>query len=328
MEHYTQLTKTDRRRLYVFLEMGLSVKDIALKMLRHRSTIYRELNRNRDSGVYLPIVAHEKALERAKNNRHNKLKDNGVLRDYVVRSLVDKGWSPEQISGRMKYQNLSFYVCPETIYRYVYQSNDKRLYHALRFSKPKRQKLFQRKHRTCRYGAPYLITHRPEAIESRVRFGHREGDTIEFRGNKSIGVTTLVERKSRMVFLIKNESKHSRGVMEKIQGKFEGLPAKMMKTITFDQGSEFADHQYLERTMKCEVYYCEIHSPWQKGSNENMNGRLRKYLPKNARIDLISQKDLDLIADKMNRCPRKCIGYKTPKELFIQQYKNDCRIWS
>jgi IS30 family transposase len=131
-----------------------------------------------------------------------------------------------------------------------------------------------------------------------------------------------------MVFLIKNSSKHSKGVMEKIHRKFERLPKKMIKTITFDQGSEFADHRCLEEAMKCEVYYCEAHSPWQKGSNENMNGRLRKYLPKNAKINLITQEELDLIAEKMNRCPRKCIGYKTPNELFIQQHKNDCRTWS
>lgn len=80
--------------------------------------------------------------------------------------------------------------------------------------------------------------------------------------------------------------------------------------------------------MNCEVYYCEARSPWQKGSNENMNGRLRRYLPKNARIETVTQKELDSIAEKMNRCPRKCIGYKTPNEMFIQQYKNDCRIWS
>lgn len=148
----------------------------------------------------MPIIAHQKALERAKNHRPNKLKNNGILRDYVTRSLIDKGWSPEQISGRMKHQNLSFYVCPETIYRYVYQSNDKTLYHSLAFKKPRRQALFRRKHRTCRYGAPYLITQRPKAIDSRVRFGHWEGDTIAFKGNKSEVVTTLVERKSRMVF--------------------------------------------------------------------------------------------------------------------------------
>ncbi|HAT9585534.1 TPA: IS30 family transposase, partial [Legionella pneumophila subsp. pneumophila] len=289
MGQYTQLSVTDRRRLFVFLDMGLSVREITHKLKRHRSTIYRELNRNNESGVYLPIIAHQKALARAQNNRPNKLKNNGILRDYVVRSLVNKGWSPEQISGRMKYQKLSFYVCPETIYRYVYQSNDKALYHSLAFKKPRRQKLFRRKHRTCRYGTPYLITQRPEEIDSRERFGHWEGDTIEFKGNKSEVITTLVERKTRMVYLIKNTSKHSRGVMEKINKKFEKLPQKMFKTITFDQGSEFADHEYLEKNMKCEVYYCDVHSPWQKGSNENMNGRIRKYLPKNAKINLITQ---------------------------------------
>lgn len=328
MGQYTQLSVTDRRRLFVFLEMRLSIGEIAYKLSRHRSTIYRELNRNKESGLYLPIVAQQKALERSKNGRPNKLKDNGVLRDYVTRCLLEKGWSPEQISGRMKHQNLSFYVCPETIYRYVYQSNDKSLYQALTLKKSRRQKHFRRKHRVCRYGNSYVITKRPEEINTRTRFGHWEGDTIEFKGTKSEVVTTLVERKTRMVFLIKNNSKHSKGVMEKITMKFEGLPKKMLKTITFDQGSEFANHQYLEEHMKCEVYYCEAHSPWQKGGNENMNGRLRKYLPKNAKINLITQEELDLIAAKMNRCPRKCIGYKTPNELFIQQHKNDCRTWS
>lgn len=120
--------------------------------------------------------------------------------------LVNKGWRPKQISGRVKHQNLSLYVCPETIYRYVYQSNDKALYHSLTFKKP----------RVCRYAAPYLITQRPEEIASYTRFGHWEGGTIELKGNKSKVVTTLVERKSRMVFLIKNNSKHSKGVDEAI----------------------------------------------------------------------------------------------------------------
>src|SRR3990167_3601480 len=142
MGEYTQLSVTDRRRLFVFHNMGLSVREIAYKLSRHCSTIYRELNRNNESGIYLPVVAQQRALERSKSSRPYKLKDNGVLRDYVTRSLLNKGWSPEQISGRTKHQNLSFYACPETIYRYVYQSNDKSLYHALTFKKPRRQKLF------------------------------------------------------------------------------------------------------------------------------------------------------------------------------------------
>jgi IS30 family transposase len=228
----------------------------------------------------------------------------------------------------MKYHKLSFYVCHETIYQFVYQSKNKELYHCLPYKKPKRQKRFSRQKSPCRYGKIRLITERPEDIATRKRFGHWEGDTIQFKGNKEKVVTTLVERKSRLVFLIKNNSKHSQGVMDKIKKKLEGLPEKMCKTITFDQGCEFAAYRELEQGLKCRVYYCETHSPWQKGSNENMNGRLRWSLPKEAEVDKITQDELDQLAAKMNRCPRKCLGYKTPQELFIQQHKNDCRVWS
>jgi len=184
------------------------------------------------------------------------------------------------------------------------------------------------KKQPCRYGKIRLITQRPGDIATRKRFGHWEGDTIQFKGTKEKVVTTLVERKSRIVYLIKNNSKHSRGVMDKIKKKIENLPGKMCKTITFDQGSEFADYRYIEQHIKCKVYYCETHSPWQKGSNENMNGRLRYYLPRETEIAKMKQEELDEVAAKMNRCPRKCLGFKTPNELFIQQHKNDCRTWS
>lgn len=327
MGNYTHLSMPDRRRFCIFLEMGFPLSEIAKKLSKHRSTLYRELNRNSEAGRYLPKAAHLKAQERVKQKRPSKLQTDGVLRDYVVRNLK-KGWSPEQISGRMKYHKLTFYACPETIYQFIYALKNKELYHCLAYKKPKRQRHYGRKKQLCRYGKIRLITQRPEDISMRKRFGHWEGDTIEFRGTKEKVVTTLVERKSRLVYLIKNTSKHSRGVMDKIKGKFEKLPAKMCKTITFDQGSEFADYEYLEQEIKCKVYYCETRSPWQKGSNENMNGRLRRYLPRETEIDKMTQEELNELAAKMNRCPRKCLGFKTPQELFIQQYKNDCRIWS
>ena len=145
MEHYTQLTVRDRRRLYAFLDIGLSVKRI----------------------LYLPALAHEKALDRAKNGRLSRLERNGVLRDYVVKSLA-KGWCPEQISGRMKHQKLTFYVSPESIYQYIYQSNNKSLYHYLTYKKPVRRRRFARKHRLCRYAGSQLITQRPNDIETRA----------------------------------------------------------------------------------------------------------------------------------------------------------------
>lgn len=327
MGEYTHLSTTDRRRFHIFLEMGLPVAEIAKRLSRHKSTLYRELHRNQEEGVYSHGIAQEKTETRAREKRPTKLEKDGVIRDYVIRSL-EKGWSPEQISGRMKHQQLTFYACPETIYQFIYKAKNKGLYHYLTYKKPKRRRRFARKKRLCRFGKIRLITQRPEDISTRKRFGHWEGDTIEFKGTKEKVVTTLVERKTRMVYLIKNNSKHSHGVMEKIKKKLESLPEKMCKTITFDQGSEFAAYRELEQQHERKVYYCEAHSPWQKGSNENMNGRLRRYLPRETDISKITQDDLDKLAAKMNRCPRKCLGYKTPQELFIQQYKNDCRTWS
>lgn len=327
MGYYTHLTVTDRRRLYIFLEMGLSIMEIAKRLSKHRSSLYRELNRNKEMEGYLPVIAHQKAQARHPQKRLSKLHQEGVLRDYVIRSLK-KGWSPEQIAGRMKYQKVSFYVCHETIYQFIYQSKDKELYHYLAYKKPKRRKRYSREERALKSKNIRLITQRPIEIATRKRFGHWEGDTIQFRGMREKVVTTLVERKSRIVYLIKNESKRSRGIMDKIKEKFSYLPRKMCKTITFDQGIEFADFRYLEQQINCSVYYCETHSPWQKGSNENMNGRLRWYLPRETDIALITQAELDQLAAKINHCPRKCLGFKTPHELFIQQLKNDCRTWS
>lgn len=327
MGKYTHLSITDRHRLHIFLEMKLPIAEIAKRLSRHRSTIYREIERNQEEDAYSHGIAQDKTEERAQQKRVSKLESDGVIRDYVIRSLK-KGWSPEQISGRMKYHKLTFYVCAETIYQFIYKSRNKELYHYLAYKKPKRRRRFARIKRPCRYGKIRLITQRPDDIATRKRFGHWEGDTIQFKGHREKVVTTLVERKSRMVYLIKNNSKHSHGVMDKIKNKFASLPEKMFKTITFDQGSEFAGCRDLEVKLKGRVYYCEAHSPWQKGSNENMNGRLRWHLPSETDITKITQEELDELAAKMNRCPRKCLGYKTPQEVFIQQYKNDCRIWS
>jgi len=318
------LSISDRRRFFTFLEMGASVAEIAKKLFKHRSTLYRELKRNSEDEIYSPHQAQLKTAKRALMKRPGKLQTNNVLRDHVIKSL-QKNWSPEQISGHMKYQKLPFYVCHETIYQFVYRSKNKELYYCLAYKKPKRQARFARQKSLCRFGNMRLITQRPQSIATRKRVGHWEGDTVEFVGNRKKVITTLVERKSRKVCLIKNDSKYSQGVMDKIKEKFKGIPSYMRKTITFDQGTEFADYKHLELNLKCKVYYCEAHSPWQKGSNENMNGRIRWTLPKKTDVETITQEQLDHLAERMNQCPRKCLGYKTPNEVFNNSLKRNCR---
>lgn len=326
MGDYTHLSLRERRQLYVFLKMGLSIAKIAERLNRHRSSLYRELQRNKDDS-YLPVIAHQHAQRRAKEQRYSKLQKDKLLHDYVINHLKE-GWSPEQIAGRLKVENKKYYVCAESIYRYIYQTKNKELYYCLALKKSKRRRHFSRKKQRCRYGEIRLITQRPAEIALRTHYGHWEGDTIAFQKTRKSSVTTLVERKSRMIRLIKNTTKQSEKVMSAIREKFQGESPKICKTITFDQGVEFANYRLVEKGLACKIYYCEPHSPWQKGGNENMNGRLRRYLPPRTPIHEVTQQQLDLLAKKMNNVPRKCLGFKKPKELFFQYQKNICRTWS
>lgn len=326
MTDYTRLSMRERCRLNILLDMGLSIGKIAKRLGRHRSTLYRELSRNHIQGYYYPGPAHRKAIARHPR-KPTKLQAHKALYHHVSQRLK-QGWSPEQISGRMKLDKRPYYVCPETIYRYIYLYRHKNLSQYLPSRKSKRRKRHTRQTSSCRYGEIRLITQRPEHIAKRTRLGHWEGDLIEFSHSKKKTVTTLVERKSRIVSLLKNTSKTSPAVMDKIQARLKKPKLQPCKTITFDQGSEFADYRRIEKQLRCKVYYCETRSPWQKGSNENMNGRLRRYLPRHMNLDQMTQKDLDLLADKMNNLPRKCLGFRTPKELFLKPYKLTCRTES
>jgi IS30 family transposase len=151
--------------------MKLSIEDIAKRLGRHRSTLYRERERNKEPEGYLPGTAQLKAEERLAEKRQSKIEKEAYLREYVVRSLK-KGWSPEQISGRMRYHKLTMYFCPETIYQFVYRSKNKELYHCLPYKKSKRQKRYSRQKSPCRYGKIRLITERPADIAARKKFGH------------------------------------------------------------------------------------------------------------------------------------------------------------
>lgn len=326
MRNYTHLSLAERRRLYAFLSMDVSKMEIAKKLNRHRSVIYREIKRNSEEGRYLPVIADRKAIVRKKYNRTSKLESHHELAAYVKKGLEQR-WSPEQIAGRMKYEQQPFSVCHESIYRYIYKRKDKGLFYCLRYKKPQREWRFGRKKQPCQFLGAHLISERPLAVNLREQIGHWEGDCIEFHASRKTNITTLVERKTRLVCLIKNEDKKSAFVMENIKRQLEKFPRRLRFSITFDQGSEFANFHAFKREIHCSVYYCEKRSPWQKGSNENMNGRLRYFLPRSTDLTSVTQEQLDLLARKMNHWPRKCLGFQTPKEVYLQHSKTYCRSW-
>ena len=329
---YKQLDQKERDRIYLLKEKGLTNSNIAKRLGRNKSTIGREIKRNTHQKFhqYLPDTAGRKADKRRKSSRKKRYVDKHPRLKKSIAIRLEKGWSPDLIAGRLK-RLKKLYLNQESIYQFIYSIEGKKAnmrQYLRRAHRIRHKKSGHKAHKTIGIPNRTDIAKRPKSIDKRTQFGHWEGDTIQFKGHREKVVTTLVERKSRMVFLIKNNSKHSQGVIDKIKKKLESLPQKMFKTITFDQGCEFAAYRDLEQQNIRKVYYCEAHSPWQKGSNENMNGRLRWHLPSETDITKITQEELDALAAKMNRCPRKCLGYKTPQEVYFQQYKNDCRIWS
>ncbi|WP_052234795.1 IS30 family transposase, partial [Parachlamydia acanthamoebae] len=315
MSAYKHLSKKERCRIRAHLDTGKSISQIAKILGRHRSTLYRELARNSYTKKYLPDTAQKKYTMRRDRKKKSKIKSCNKLFHYIAQKLKS-GWSPEQISGRMRLENKEYYVCHETIYRYIYACKQgKPWYSYLCKAKPYRGKRMGRKVGSGKYQGIKLISDRPAEIKTRVQFGHWEGDTIAFSANQYTNITTLVERKTRFSVFILNSAKKSEEVINKIKHVMEGLSASSWKTITFDQGSEFAYYRLIERhNKKCKVYFCHPRSPWEKGTNENMNGRVRRFLPRNYDVKELNQSAVADLAKKLNNIPRKILNYLTPRE--------------
>ncbi|MDH6298118.1 IS30 family transposase (plasmid) [Agrobacterium salinitolerans] len=322
---YQQLTLADRRLLHRFVEQKLAVNEMARRLGRHRSTIYREIRRNTFHDKELPeytgyfgTIADE--LRRERRRRLRKLRRHADLRAEVI-SQLEARWSPEQIAGRLLSEGISpVRVSAETIYRFIYSKEDYELglYRYLPEARRKRRPLGSRKPRDGAFPASHRISQRPDFIGNRSRFGHWEGDLIIFeRPFGHANVTSLIERKSRYTVLIKNPSRHSRPIMDKIVRTFSSLPAFARQSFTFDRGTEFAAFRALEDGIGARSWFCDPSAPWQKGAVENANKRIRRFLPSNTDLSQMSQAMLNQITRILNNQPRKCLGYRTPTEAFM-----------
>jgi len=246
---------------------------------------------------------------------------NGEVFKWVVKRLV-RGWSPEQISGRMKLvfkADLKMRICPETIYSFVY-SNE--------FKCRKFWEYFPRGHRVRRkwhgrkvisVSIPYRISihERPEVVNQNLEFGHFEGDSVEGRNHKS-AVHTEVERFSRMYFALKVEKISSGEALRAQERIFSGLP---VRSVTLDNGRENHLHFNLEK-LGIKTYFADPYSSWQRGSNEYHNGLFRRYFPKKTDFAEITQEEIDDCVEEINNTPRKCLGYYTPYEVFLAKLNN------
>ena len=303
---YRKLNLDERRILATMLQAKATKTKIAETLGRDRSTIHREIKRNwwHDEEVpqadgYWHVTAQTLADRRHLKRR--KLEQHEDLRDEVI-------------EPRAPYR-----ICHETIYQYVYSKSgqSQELGRYLPARQKKRKPRYARKARGEVFPLERSIHNRPEEINDRSQFGNWEGDLMIFeRAQGNANVATLIERKTRYTVLLRNNDRKSRPLMNKLINEMSPLPANARRSITFDRGFEFTSWRELHKGMGTKSWFCDPQAPWQKGSVENMNKRVRRYLPRDTALLSLPNRYMRSICDRLNATPRKCLGYRTPAEAF------------
>ena len=313
-----RLSFAEREEIFAGIGRGASDSEIARQLGRHRATIGREIKRGGGRRRYRPSEAERTAWQLAKRPKPRKLAACPQLLAAVEAGLRAR-WSPQQISARLKLDHPgqeAMRISHETIYRSLYvQSRGelrRELTAALRTGRTSRRARGRAETRGRFLGMVSIAERPPEADDRRVP-GHWEGDLIIGAGNRS-AIATLVERQTRYVLLARLPGLTSLAVTDALRERISQLPAHLLKSLTWDQGAELAAHQRFTEATGIQVYFCDPHSPWQRGSNENTNGLLRQYLPRSTDLAEYTQTDLDQIAAELNGRPRKTLDWNTPAE--------------
>lgn len=320
---YTHLTENERYMLSALRKQGLTVASIAKALGRHRSTVYREVERNSrwcnydQLYSYQPARAQQKVRVRTKKARRNKRYDH--MDFLLVDALLKLHWSPEQIVGYFRYKGYPV-MSHETIYQHVWtdKSQGGNLWQYLRQSPKIRRKRYRSKDSRGRVAAKRHISERPELVNERKEFGHWEIDTVIGHGSKHC-LVTMVERQSRYTLIGQLDDRTTESLNRRVGWliKETGLP---FKTITADNGTEFNQYQQLENSHGCDFYFATPYHSWERGTNENTNGLIRQYIPKKQSMALLGQRHCSDIARRLNTRPRKILGFKTPEE-YIREYR-------
>lgn len=313
---YQQLTQEKRYQICLGLRMKMRKSEIAREIGVHRSTVTRELRRN-ESGrwKYNPSRAIRMANERHEQKRKYRI---DAERWAMVEERLKIGWSPEQISERFKLDELMS-VSHETIYRHIYQNKQEGgdLYVYLRRRHTYRRRIDKYCSRKG-WSSRRPISERPSVVETRSRIGDWEADTIIGRERKG-GIISLVERRSRYCLLQKVSTKSAETVAEAICQQMLPVKDKVL-TITSDNGIEFTRHQTIANALDADFFFADPYSSWQRGTNENTNGLVRQYFPKKTDFTNLSDSDIQKVADRLNNRPRKVLAFRTPNEVFNNNF--------
>jgi IS30 family transposase len=328
---YNQLTLEERCDIAALRRAGKSIRQIAAALDRAPSSISRELRRNgcrqavgerRPAGSqlagYRPAFAHQQA--RARRWSGSRLDRDSELRAKVLDHL-GKGWSPAEVCGRLALEHRRPVIGCETIYRFIYaqlkRTKDGRWRHYLPRAKGRRGR-----RRSTRSRSPALaiklrlpIDRRPQEALDRCQAGHWEADFMLF---SRLGQSILVlhERTSRFTAIVRTRNRRAQPTAGTIAQFFSRIPPQLRRSLTFDNGTEFAEHHRLHKTSDLQTFFCDPHSPWQKGGIENAIGRFRRFLPRNTDLHALKPKDIASFLHAYNHTPRKCLDFHTPAEVF------------
>lgn len=314
---YRQLNPNERDILAILKSKGKSLREIAAVLKRSPSTLSRELKRNAPP-VYTGYYLAHKAQERANNRKHEshrrqRLKNDSIRR-YVEKRLR-LAWSPELIAGRLAIEHPELSISHEAIYQWVYQEATHLILSLVRVHRKRKHRGYSRKHKKSHIPGRISIKERPNAVLKRLCIGHWETDTLTCRKSYQ-AVQVTVERKARYSKVAKLKTKSARAMSLALTRRLSRYPPELRLSITYDNGSENAEHMRTNKILGTHSYFCEPFHSYERGTVENTIGLVRRFLPKKTNLAKISQAHLSKIEYWLNNRPRKCLGFKTPAETF------------
>jgi len=324
--NYRQLIDAQRYQIEAYLKANFTITQIAKELGVHKSTISRELKRNSKKRNYNASHAEMLAKERKRESYKHHVFD-GNMERYIHKQLTNNQWSPEQIKGRCDLDAFAM-VSIERIYQYIYQDQAKggSLYTHLRTARRWRKKRLHKKHLRGQIPNRMMIDQRPDIVAAKERFGDWEVDTIIGKNHKT-AILTATERKSQFELMVKTDGTKAASIKKEMINLLAPFK-QLVKTITSDNGKEFTKHQEIAQKLETDFFFADPYSPWQRGLNEYNNKLIRQYLPKKTDFNLIHNKTINMIITKLNNRPRKLLGYKTPNEVFLSNFKPNVALIS
>ena len=312
MKHYTQLTREERYQISALKAAGHNQVDIAKVIGRHKSTVSRELTRNRGLRGYRPKQANHFAENRRQARSTRRITPESWTR---VERLLREDWSPEQVSHWLRNEE-GIFVSPEWIYQYILQDKQSGgdLHKHLRCQK-KRKKRYGSPDRRGQIKGRISIDERPDVVAQRGRIGDWEADTVIGKQGGAV-LVTLVERKTRWSTIGKAPDRTAKKVKAVILECLQPLESQV-QTLTYDNGKEFAQHLEISKELRCRGYFAHPYHSWERGLNENTNGLIRQFFPKGKDLSEVTDNEVQAVMDKLNNRPRKCLGFKTPNQVFL-----------